>query len=194
MSSLAIKRAQPANPVIANTTNAQVFALSSNAAVPCTIPVPGKLILEGKRFTIRAEGNLYTAGNYTAKASLFSALTIPATPLTIGNWTCLMGAGTARAVNNAWSSWYIQADLQFDSLSGTLQGTFQQLINDLYDGAAALGNGGAALTGINGTNANVTQGGTVVPPADPVFYVGVALTFGTGGLNIGNLYNFELGF
>lgn len=194
MSSLAIKRAQPANPVIANTGNAQVFALASNAAVPVTIPVPGKLILEGKRFTIRAEGNLFTAGNYTAKASLIAALAIPATPLTIGNWGTILGAGTARAVNNTWSSWYIQADLQFDSLSGTLQGTFRQLVNDLYDADAALANTGAAVTGINGTNANVTQGATVVPPADPVFYVGVALTFGTGGLNIGNLYNFELGF
>ena len=194
MSSLAVRRAQPASPVIANTTNAQVFALASNNAIPATIAVPGKLVLEGKRFTIRAEGNLFTAGNYTAKASLFAALVIPGTPFTIDNWTTLLGAGTARSVDNTWTSWYINADLQFDSLSGTLQGSFSQLINNLLDGAAALGNGGAALTGINGTNANVTQGSTVVVPADPVFYVGAALTFGTGGLNIGNLYNFELGF
>jgi len=190
MSSLAIKRAQPATAVVANTGNAQVFALASNTAVPVTIPVPGKLILEGKRFMVRAEGNLYTAGNYTAKASLIAGLTIPGTPFTIGDWT-LLGAGTARAVNNTWSSWNIQADLQFDSLSGYLQGIFQQLINNLYDGSAAIAN---QLSGINGTNANVTQGATVVAPADPVFYVGVALTFGTAGLNIGNLYNFELGF
>lgn len=190
MSSLAIKRAAPANSVVANTGNAQVFTLASNAAAPAVVAAPGKLILEGKRFTVRAEGNLQTVGAYTAKASLLAALTIPGTPLTAANWT-LLGSGTARAVGTAWAPWWINADLIFDSMSGALQGTFNQMVNNLFDASAAIAN---QVTGINGTNQNVTQGATVVPPADPVLYFAVALTFGTAGLNVGNLMNFELGF
>lgn len=190
MSSLAIRRAAPASPVIAAVTTAQVFALASNPAIPANVPCPGKLVLEGKRFTVRAEGNLLTAGNYTAKASLLAGLVIPGTPFTATNWT-LLGAGTARAVNTAWSPWWINAELIFDSNSGALQGSFNQMVNNLFDGSAAIAN---QVTGINGTNQNVTQGATVVVPADPVLYFAVALTFGTGGLNIGNVANFELGF
>jgi hypothetical protein len=192
MSSIAIRRAQPAAPVTANTTNAQVFALASNSAIPVTIPVPGKLVLEGKKFTVRAEGNVFVSGAYTCLASIIAGLTIPATPFTIGNWTTLC-AGTARACNSGlWAPWYIETDLQFDSLSGIMQGNFQQMINNLYNTPTV---NPATLTGINGTNANVTQNATVVSPADPVCYIGVALTFGTGSAtNVGNLYNFELGF
>lgn len=190
MSSLAIKRAQPANNVIASVNTAQVFSLLSNSAVPATVPAPGKLILEAKRFRVRAEGWLQTVGAYTAKASLLAALTIPATPLTAANWT-LLGTGTARTVSTAYSPWWIEADLICDSNSGALQGVFNQMVNNLYDASAALSN---QVTGINGTNANVTQGATVVAPADPILYFAVALTFGTAGLNIGNLTNFELGF
>ena len=147
-------------------------------------------MLEAKRFTIRAEGNALTAGNYTFKAGLYAGLVIPGTPLTAANWT-LLGAGTARAINTTWAPWWIEANVIFDSNSGNLQGIFNQMVNNLFDASAALTN---QLTGINGTNVNVTQGATVVPPTDPAFYVAIALTFGTGGVNIGNLSNFEVAF
>lgn len=191
MSSQAIRHAAPANAVTANSNAAQVFNLVSNALVPVTVAAPGKLILEAKQFRVRAEGYALTAGNYTLKASLLAGLTIPATPLTATNWT-LLGAGTARAINTTYAPWWIEADLIFDSYSGALQGVFDQLVNNLYDSRAALTN---QVTGINGTNANISQGGTVVVPADPVLYFAIALTFGTANAgNAGYLNNFEIGF
>jgi hypothetical protein len=191
MSSIAIRRAAPANPVIAAVNTAQVFSFLANSLIPVNIGAPGKLALEGRQFRVRAEGNAFTNGAYTVKASLLAGLVVPAVPFTVGNWT-LLGAGTARAVANTWAPWWIQADLIFDSTGGAMQGTFQQMVNNLFDASAAIAN---QVTGINGTNLNVTQGATVVPPADPAVVFGVALTFGTAdGANVGNLKNFEIGF
>jgi hypothetical protein len=191
MSSIAIRRAQPANVVQASVATAQVFSLASNPQLPCVIPVPGALAIEAKRFTVRAEGNIQVAGAFTTKATLLAALTIPAAPFTSTNWTVL-GSGTARALAVAgWAPWWIEANCIFDSQSGLLNGTFNQMVNNLFDAGVALA---APLTGINGSLLPVTQGGTVVPPTNPAFYFAVALTFGTAGANTGSIYNFELGF
>lgn len=192
MSSIAIRRAAPAAPVSASVATAQVFPLASNTLLPLTVAAPGKLVMEAKRFAVRAEGNAVTAvAAYTVKASLLGALTIPGTPFTAANWT-LLGSGTARAVAAAGSvPWWIEAKLIFDSVGGAMQGTFNQMVNNLYDAEAALAN---PLAGINGTNLTVTQGGSPVLPADPVAYFAVALTFGTAGANTGNVSNFEIGF
>ena len=194
MSSIAIKRTPPSAPVIANTGNSQIFAQLANLALPTALAVPGKLAIEQRQFTVRAEGNAYVAGAYTLKASLYGALVIPAVPFTAGNWT-LLGSGTARAIaTTTYAPWWIEAKCQFDSQSGILHGVFNQLVNNLFDGAAALA---AKLTGINGTNVTQNQGAagvTPVVPTDPAFYFAVGLTFGTADLNIGNLYNFEVGF
>jgi len=193
MSSSAIKRAAPANPVIASVNTSQIFALASNPLIPCTVAAPGKLALEAKRFTVRAEGSAKTAVDaYTVKATLFGALVVPATPFTPGNWT-LLGAGTARAVATAGSvPWWIEANLIFDSVGGLLQGAFQQMANNLFDATAAITN---QVTGINGTNVPVTQGASVIQPADPVVVFAVGLTFGTANAaNVGNLSNFEVAF
>jgi hypothetical protein len=192
MSSTAIGHAAPAAQLTAQVTTAQVFAFASNPALPCTLPVSGAGSLEGKGFRIRAEGSAFVAAAATTiKANLLAALVIPASPFTIGNWTNL-GGGTARAVAaSGWVPWWIEAQVMFDSNGGLLQGTFEQMVNNLYDARAALAN---ALSGINGTNLPVTQGGTPVPPANPVFRAAVSLTFSAAGLNVGNLANFEIGF
>jgi hypothetical protein len=190
MASNANSRALPANPVSAAVTTAQVFNLVSNSAVPATCVARGKSILEGKTFLVQAQGNAVTAGNYTLKASLLAALVIPGIPLTATNWT-LLGSGTARAVNTAYTPWNIQAELQFDSNGGIMHGVFSQEVNNLFDAWAALTN---TLTGINGTNAVTAQGATV-PPADPCVYFAAALTFGTANVaNIGNLISLELDY
>lgn len=193
MSSAAIRRAPPANTVGAAVTTSQIFTLASNSLLPVTVGAPGKLALEAKRFTVRAEGSVKTAVDaYTVKATLFAALAVPATPLTPGNWT-LLGAGTARAIATAGSvPWWIEANLIFDSVGGALQGNFQQMANNLFDGSAAITN---QVTGINGTNVQVTQGASVIQPADPVVYFTVGLTFGTANAaNLGTLSNFEIAF
>jgi len=190
MSSAAIRRAAPANPVTASVNTAQVVAALSNPLIPLTVPVPGKLALEGKRFTVRAEGNALTAGAYTLKATLLAGLIIPAVPFTATNWTVL-GAGTARAIATTWAPWWIEANCIFDSQSGIMAGSFNQMVNNLFDASVALA---ATVTGINGSNIPILQGATTVQPTDPALFFAVALTFGTAGVNIGNVLNFELAF
>jgi hypothetical protein len=190
MSSIAIRRAAPANVVNAAVATAQVFTLASNPQLPCIIGVPGALAIEGKRFTVRAEGNAHTAGAFTCTASLLAALAVPAAPLVAANWT-LLGSGTARAIATTWATWWIEANMIFDSNGGLLQGTFSQQVNNLFDGSAPLAN---VLTGINGSNLPVTQGGVPVQPTNPAFFLAVALTFGTAGANTGSIYNFEAGY
>lgn len=194
MSSSAIRRAAPAAPANANVATAQVLALASNPLLPCTLSVPGKLALEARRFTVRAEGNaLVGAGAITVNITLLGATSIPANPLTAASWTTI-GAGTAAAIATATSApWWINADLIYDSVGGALQGTYTEFANNALKAVAAITN---QLTGINGTNLPVVQPGPVtVQPADPIAFFAVAVTFGTANAgNIANLANFEIGF
>lgn len=192
MSSIAIERAAPAAQLTGTVATAQVFLLGSNTQLPCTLTVPGKGALDGRRFSIRAEGSAFVAaGTTTVNATLLAATVMPASPLVAANWTTI-GAGTATAIATAsYAPWWIEANLIYDSNGGLLQGTYSALINNGLKANAAIT---ATLSGINGTNVTVTQGATPVPPADPVAFFAVALTFGTVGANIGNLVNFELGF
>lgn len=193
MSSSAIRRSAPANPATAAVATSQIFALASNPALAATVSAPGASALDGRRFTVRAEGAAFVnVAAYTIKPTLFGALAPPAAPLVPANWT-LLGTGTARAVAaQGWAPWWIEAHLIFDSRSGALQGIFNQMANNLYDIFAAIPN---QVTGINGTNSPISQAGTVVQPANPAVYFAVGLTFGTAdGANIGSLTNFEVGF
>ncbi|HEY2351061.1 MAG TPA: hypothetical protein VGH83_01040 [Candidatus Acidoferrum sp.] len=192
MSSAAIRRAPPALPINASLATAQIFPLASNSLLACAISAPGKLALEAKRFTVRAEGNAQTSGAFTVKASIYGIVnTLPTAPLTPGSWT-LLGSGTARTVSTAWSPWWIQCDLIYDSNSGLLQGIFSQMLNNLFDTGAAITN---QLTGINGSNIPILQGATTVQPFDPTVWFAAALTFGTASAtNVGNLSNFEIAF
>jgi hypothetical protein len=72
-----------------------------------------------------------------------------------------------------------------------MAGSFNQMVNNLFDASAALA---ATVTGINGSNIPILQGATTVQPTDPALFFAVALTFGTAGVNIGNVLNFELAF
>lgn len=189
MSSIAIRPAPPAAQLIAQVTTAQIFALLSNPLAPVTVGVPGKRRVEGKHFNVRAEGYVTTPGaSTTMKPTLLGALAIPGTnPLAIGSWTTI-AAGTAVACpNNGSCPWWLSAELITDSISGLLQGTEGQMVNNTLGASAAIT---GVLTGLNGTNQKV---GSIVP-ADPIAYLAVALTFSAAGANIGNLNNFEIAF
>ena len=193
MSSSAIRHAPPANVANAASASAQIFTLASNNQQPATVAAPGGLAIDGKRFSVRAEGSgLITTAAYTMKASLLAALVMPASPLVAANWT-LLGTGTARAgAAGAYTPWWLEANLIFDSRGGQLQGTFSQMANNLFDAVAAITN---QVTGINGTNLPINQAGTVVPPTNPALLFAIALTFGTADAgNTGVLNNFELAF
>lgn len=194
MSSIAINRAAAAAPLAGGVTSALIFALASNSLLPATVSAPGKLAIEAKKFRVRGEGNAIVSVNTTTvKPTLYAGLVIPASPLTAASWT-IIAAGAAVAINTATlaAPWWIEADLIFDSTGGFMQGTWDQLVNNAWTALAAIGN---QISGINGTNQNVTQGGSAVPPADPVVQFAVGLTFSAGNAaNAGNLSNFEVSF
>lgn len=196
MSSIAINRSAPANPIPGNAITAQLFALASNALLAATVTAPGKLAIEQKKFRVRAEGNAVVSVNTTTvKPTLygFTGSLPPASPLVAGSWTILAaGAAVAIATTTLTAPWFIEADLIFDSTGGFLQGVWDQLVNNTWTASAAIGN---QLSGINGTNQNVTQNAVVIPPSDPVVQFAVGLTFSAANAaNVGNLSNFELGF
>ena len=181
MSSSAITRARFAAPISADVATAQLFPDKANPAVPVYINVPGTGRLEGKKFVVRASGSVTAgvAGNVTA--TLLMGKTLPsAAPFTVGNWT-ILGASAATALTLGTGNWQIEAELQFESVGGTLEGTFTSLIKNTLGAAAAITN---TLTGLNGTSQAVIQGGSSVGAAEPVFVIAVALTFATA--NAGN--------
>lgn len=187
MSSAAIRRAPPSNALSAT----GVVALTSNPLLACTISAPGKLVLEGKRFRVRAEGNVLTAvGTTTVKPQILAGLVIPANPLTIGSWTAL-AAGAGVACPTTGCPWWAEADLIFDSVSGLMHGTYSQCVNNTFATAAAIT---GVVTGINSTNVPVVQGGSTVQPADPVVQFAIGITYGAAGANSLNVANFEIAF
>lgn len=188
MSSAAIRTAPPANPANAVVATAQVFSLASNSALACSVGASGKRAVEGKRFRVRAEGNLYTTvGTTTAKPQLlaFAGSLPPASPLVIGSWTQL-SAGGAQASPTTGCPWWVEADLIMDSYSGLLSGVITQLVNNTYVAPAAI----TAVTGLNGTNSPVGS----IQPSDPVITFAVAMTFSAAAANVANLMNFEVSF
>jgi hypothetical protein len=136
--------------------------------------------LEQTKFAVRASGSVTTGASLTVLPVLYMALVIPGTPFTAANWTVL-ASGTARTVATTTCPWMIEAYIEFESVGGTMQGTFGATVNNLTDAQAALPN---LLTGLNGTPNSVTQGSTLVVAAEPVFVVACGITFGTA--NAGN--------
>ena len=189
MSSSAITKAQPAAQVKANVATGQLFANAANPSVPAIINVPGSGRLEQKKFVVRASGTATTGATSTVAPTLYMAKSVPATPFTPGNWT-ILGAATGVSFATTTGAWWIEALLEFESVGGTMQGSFSSLILNTLGAAAAIPN---LLTGLNGTSQTVTQGSTVVPQTEPVFVIACGLTFGTANVgNIGTMGDFSL--
>ena len=184
MSSPTITKAPPAAIVSANVTTAQLFPNKATPTIPAVIGVLGTGRLSQQKFTVRATGRATTGASSTAQATLYISNALPASaPLTAASWTVLC-ASTARTIATATGNFMIQAELEFQDLTGTMQGTFKALVNSLFDAEAIVT---GTLTGLNGSPQSITQGSTVVPPADPVFYIVAGITFGTA--NVGNSAN-----
>lgn len=191
MSSAALTRALPSLPVNASVTTAQLFANRQVPSVPTVIGILGSGRLEQRKFTVRASGSATTGTTSNLTATLYIAAAIPATPFTAGSWAVL-GASTAHSLVSLTAPWMIEAQLEFESIGGTMQGIYNALINNAVDAAAAISN---RLTGLNGTSNTITQepGGAVVVAAEPVFVIGVGLTFSVANAgNVGTLGDFCL--
>ena len=187
MSSIAIDRSVPA----AQITASGIFPTFAVNTMPVIVRAPGKLAVEQKVFSVRAEGSVYVpSGTGTALATLYVATALPANPMTPGSWQVL-GAGAAQTPGVAgWTPFMIEALLQFESNSGTVQGAFRQMASNNIAAYAAISN---RPTGVNATNLPVQQGASLIQPADPVLFFTVGMTLSAAG-SIGNLMNFETAF
>lgn len=180
MSSMSINRAAPATSlparVNANSVAAQVFPRADSLLLPVVLTAPGSGVLDQKKFVVRASGFCTTAGAYTVLITLYAGIVVP----TIAAPGTLIAVSTARAVGTTSCPWWIESELQFDSVSGKLQGVQSAMVNLLYDAKAA---NAAAIAAVAGG----------VGSAEPALYFAVAITFNTGNiLNIGGLQDFVL--
>lgn len=175
MSSTTINRPAPSaiGPVLVNAAvaTAQVFFYPQTPALPYVLNMPGSGRTEQKEVKVTATGKVTTAGAYTVTLTLLGALVVPGAPLVAANWTTL-GASTARAVGTTTCPFKISADMVMDSTSGKIQGSFNTMINNLVDSAAALTN---VITGASQVGSTATE---------PVAVFAVAVTFSAA--NAGN--------
>lgn len=170
-------QARPAAPVNAAVTTVQMFPDQYVSANPVVIPVPGSGRLEQKRFKIRASGTATTAGATTT----FGVTLYAGQSLTPGSNTVL-GSLAGVVINTTTATWFLEAILIFDSISGKLTGTTSGLINNTIGAAAAI----TPLLGLNGAAGPL---GT-----EPVVNLCVGCTFGVAASasNIGRLSEFIL--
>jgi len=178
MSTDAITQARRAAPVNASVITVQIFPDQQNPAIPVFIAVPGSGRLEQMRFKVRASGSATTVGATTTFAPSLvpgAVITGPAAPL---------GILAATVVNTATTTWWIEAQLIFDSISGKLTGQFTGMINNTIIAAAAI----TPILGLNGSNA---PAGT-----EPVFQVSCGATFGVNAAsgNVARLAELVLEF
>jgi hypothetical protein len=171
MSSLRTASAPPVANVFGGVNTAQVAPAASSSLIASALPVPGSGRYDGRRFQVRASGNIATHTTSNVTVTLYAALpTVTlANMLTTSNMT-LLKASTARSVVAGATTgcpWYLSADLIFDSTDGNLQGSAGFMINNLYDATAALTN---VLTGLNDT---------LLTNNEPAFFLVLAFTFGT---------------
>lgn len=188
-----ILTSRPAAKVLAALLTAQIFPDLAIPTQACVLNVPGTGRLEQRKFSVRASGFATTAAATTTfLASFFIAKLLPATSLVPASWAAVMCAGTARVINTATVPWWLEATIEFDSVGGKMGGIFNQMANNLFDASAAIT---GTLTGLNGTGMPAVQPGPVtVQPAEPVFVIGCAATFGVNAsaANIANLAHFEI--
>lgn len=168
-----------ATSVAANVTTAQVLPDYRNPLAAAVLMIEAGRFMEGKKFTIRASGNVTSSGNFTVVATLLGAVGgTPAAPLTPGSWTTIK-ASTARTVNTITSNWFLEAHLVVDQLSGLMNGTAEFMVNNLFDAQAAV----TALSAVD------------ITTVGPCLSFAVALTFSSGAVaNVGRLYEFCAGW
>jgi hypothetical protein len=148
----------PLTNAVAGTT-ATAFSLNSGAVslggggvIPLALGNPGRFAGTGKKLGLYATGQCITgtSANLTLKlyevplsvivaAGFSSNNTSLLSATTFTGWN-LLATSTARAVNTTTGTWSLNATLQLAAVGTTytLQGTFEDIINDLYDTRAAI--------------------------------------------------------
>jgi hypothetical protein len=169
--------ARPAGQVNASVITAQMFPDQFLTTQPALLPVAGSGRLEQIRFRVRASGSATTIA---ATTSFLVSLYVGQS-LTVAS-NALLKALTATVINNTTASWYLEALLLFDSISGNLTGQVGGMINNAIIASTAI----TPVAGLNGSSGPL---GT-----EPVCNLCVGATFGVNASpsNVGRMAMFVL--
>ena len=184
----------PLTNAVASTT-ATAFSLNSGAVslggggvIPLALGNPGRFAGTGKKLGIRATGQCITGTttNLTLKlyevplsvivAAGFSSNNVSLLSATTFTGWNLLATSTARAINTSTGSWNFAADVQLAAVGTTytMQGTFRDDINNLFD-----------------TDAAITAATSLVGEADANFVM-VSTFSASNAANVNTMTSFEL--
>lgn len=158
---------------LSDPTSATTFKKSSDSTAACVVYFP-QALAQGKNlvhFRVRAKGRATTVGSHNVTPKLSYG-----TSATAGSNT-IIAAATARASATLTESWWIEADLIWNSALQSIQGTFRAL-----NGSTAVADTEAVLTGVP-TSVDLTAAGKGFT---------VEMTIATGGGDIGYLDELSL--
>lgn len=124
-------------------TTETVVPNSNNTTVPLIITLPPDTANEQAILVLAASGYVKTTANNNLTIKLYSG-----TSLTVGSNTLLGSSGTI-AQNTATKGWWMLAYLQYDSVSGELNGTIKFYVNRAIVAEVTLSN---FVTGLNNTS------------------------------------------
>ncbi len=137
----------PATLAVTSATETIVpSALSS--LVPLGVAVRPDTNLEQRPFDVWASGIIKTLNTTNVTIKLYSG-----TSLTVASNT-LLGSSGAIAQNTATASWNVHAEVQFDSVTGTLVGKVAFYVNKTVVAAVTLSNFPTGFLNVGNPNAN----------------------------------------
>jgi hypothetical protein len=140
------------NTATAFSLNSGAVSLGGGGVIPLALGNPGRFAGTGKKLGVHATGICTTGGSYTLTLKLYEVpLSVIASAGFSSNNVSLLSATTftgwnllattsARAIGTTTAAWDFRAEVQL-ALVGTtytMQGTFKDTINDLFDTEAAI--------------------------------------------------------
>jgi len=165
--------------LIGNGLQGQTPTTTNNAG---GLPVPGRNILNGQSFRIRASGNItFAAGDASGGAGTIVLQLSSAAAGASPSYSTIFSMTANQPLDGVTYPWTLWADLVGDSTSGLLQGT----ANSLFDGVLGITNGAITIVGGPITGINFAQ--------EPAFVLVVGVTFPTSSAgNIATLTEFKI--
>lgn len=162
----------PATQTILNTVET-VIADPGILTNPLLLSIPPGGPLEQEPFEVTASGYLNHGTSSTVTLKLYSG-----SSLTVGSDTLLGTSGAISAFAGKVPFW-VKARLQYDSVSGKMNGTISFMVNNTLVAEVAVSN---VVTGLNNAGAGTTGA--------PVVSFVLSATFGTGGTQVISVKDF----
>lgn len=156
----------PVTQTIGVTAETQINS-AINPAVALTCALEPDTAIEQTLFNVIASGYIKTTNSTSITISLYEGASVAT--------GTLLKASSATAQNSATASWFVRADLIFDSVSGVLAGTVGFYINKTLVASATLANFPTGFTNNSNPSANPP-----VTPNLPLFCLSVTSSAADG--------------